>query len=141
MCFSGFRRRLIMVRTVKYFVFLVFLCWCGTLHAEDASRLRIDIYDGGLPAREFQTALPDAVVQEYKSDLPDSKQRDELFNSVHGLAAHLHSFDELDKDQLYIRTTILAPDSLFRAYPKIPQEILTELRNKVMVNPHPKSDR
>lgn len=122
-----------MVRTVKYFVFLVFLCWCGTLHAENLPRLRIDLYDSDLPAREFQTALPDAVVQEYKSDLPDSKQRDELFNSVQGLAAHLHSFDELDKDQLYIRTTILAPDALFRAYPKIPQEMLMELRNKVAV--------
>lgn len=116
---------------MKYFVFLVCLCWCGTLHAEDdAPKLKIDLYDTDLSTREFQTALPGAVVQEHKSDLIDSKQRDELFNSVQGLAAILHSFDELAKDQLYIRTTVLPLESLFRAYPKIPQEMLTELRNK-----------
>ena len=124
---------------MKYFVFLVFLCWCGTLHADDLPKLRVDLYDKDLSAKKFKAALPDATVQEHKSDLIDSRERDELFNSIKGLNAHLQNFDELDKDQLYIRTTILAPDALFRAYPKIPREILTELRTKVVVHSPPLS--
>lgn len=74
--------------------------------------------------------LPSAP-SEIRGGIPNRGPREEVFARIEGLLEAISTFDELDRDMLYIRARHLTPAQMEKTYPQIPAKTLEALREAV----------
>ncbi|MCO5144479.1 MAG: hypothetical protein M9962_15480 [Oligoflexia bacterium] len=121
------------------FLILLSLTFGSSVYAEEVQKeesmdWQIEIDPKVYAPTEFEKKglkTQNLAKKSHKPELPRKEERDQFFQQVNGLDAHINKLDEVDKDIFYMNAKRKSIDELKKIYPNIPSELFLKFKKIV----------